>query len=192
MKKLKLVSTAIIASAFFAQAALADSVKYQIESNHAFVLWQASHFGFSKQVGKFSDLSGEILFDEKNPQASSVNVTIKTDALATGLPKFDNHLKSADFLDVDKYPTAQFVSKKIKVTGKNRAKIEGDLTLRGITKSVVLDAKLNKIGTSVVTQRETIGFNAVTSIKRSDFGISYGVPGVSDQVDLVIEVEANK
>ncbi len=192
MYKLKLVSAAIIASVFFSQAAVAESEKYQIESNHAFVSWSASHFGFSKQMGKFSDLNGEILLDREAPQNSSVNVTIKTESLATGLPRFDKHLKSADFLDVDKYPTAQFVSKKVKLIGKNKAKVEGDLTLHGITKSVILDVKINKIGTSIVTQKETVGFSAVTSINRSEFGIDYGVPGVSDQVDFVIEVEANK
>ncbi|NBV07147.1 MAG: polyisoprenoid-binding protein [Proteobacteria bacterium] len=191
MKKLKLISLAILASVFIAQNASAEAVKYQIESNHAYVLWFANHFGFSNQSGKFSDVSGEINFDEKKPENSSVDVTIKIDSLVTGLPKFDKHLKSADFFDAEKFPTTKFVSKKIKVTGKNKAKIEGELTLHGVTKPVTLNAKFNKSDVSVVTQKPTIGFSATATIKRSEFGINYAVPAVSDNVELVIEVEAN-
>ncbi len=191
MHKLKLFSAAIFALTFSSQA-FAEAAKYQIEPNHSHVNWTANHFGFSNQTGKFSDISGEINFDEKKPQDSSVDVTIKIASLTTGLAKFDGHLKSADFFDAEKFPTAKFVSKKIKVTGKNKAKIEGELTLRGVTKSVTLNATFNKSGDSVITQKPTIGFSATAVIKRSDFGINYAVPAVSDNVNLVIEVEANK
>lgn len=192
MNKLKLFSATIFAFTISAQVSFAESLKYTIEPNHSHVNWTANHFGFSNQTGKFSDVTGEINFDEKKPQNSSVDVTIKMASLTTGLPKFDGHLKSADFFDVEKFATAKFVSKKIKVTGKNKAKIEGDLTLRGVTKSVILDAKFNKSDVSVVTQKDTIGFSATAAIKRSEFGINYAVPAVSDVVSLVIEVEANK
>jgi filamentous hemagglutinin family protein len=101
-------------------------------------------------------------------------------------------LKSADFFDVEKFPTAKFVSKKIKVTGKDKSKIEGDLTMHGVTKTVTLDAKMNKSGISAVTQKPTIGFSATTEINRSEFGLEYAIPGVADKVKLVIEVEANR
>ncbi|MDX2082511.1 MAG: YceI family protein [Rickettsiales bacterium] len=192
MKKLKLISLAIFASAFIAQNVCAEPLKYQIESNHANIVWFANHFGFSNQSGKFSDITGEIIFDEAKPEKSSVNVVIKIDSLTTGLPKFDAHLKSADFFNVKEFPTANFVSKKIKVTGKNKAKIEGDLTLHGVTKPVILDVKFNKSGVSVVTQKQTVGFSATTTIKRSEFGIQYAIPGVLDKVDLIIEAEANR
>lgn len=191
MKKFK---TFLIASmiALSANSAMAEPVKYLVESNHAFVVWSANHFGFSNQMGKFSDISGEINFDAKKIENSSVDVTINASSLVTGSAKFDEHLKSADFLDVKKFPTAKFVSKKITGIGKDKAKVEGELTLHGVTKPVVLDVKINKVGVSMITQKETVGFSATATIKRSQFGINYAVPNVSDDVKLMIEVEANK
>ena len=192
MYKSKLLFAAIFTSFFASQLASAEPVKYQLESNHAFVVWSASHFGFSDQMGKFPEIAGEIIFDEKKMSESSVDVTIKIDSLVTGSEKFDAHLKSADFFDVKKFPTAKFVSKKVTATGENKAKVEGELTLHGVTKTVILEVKINKKGTSLVTQKETVGFSATAQIKRSEFGIDYAAPGISDEVKLKIEVEANK
>lgn len=192
MYKSKLLFAAIFTSFFASQLASAEPVKYQLESNHAFVVWSASHFGFSDQMGKFPEIAGEIIFDEKKMSESSVDVTIKIDSLVTGSEKFDAHLKSADFFDVKKFPTAKFVSKKVTATGKNKAKVEGELTLHGVTKTVILEVKINKKGTSLVTQKETVGFSATAQIKRSEFDIDYAAPGISDEVKLKIEVEANK
>jgi polyisoprenoid-binding protein YceI len=167
--------------------------KYTIEKNHTSVMWIADHFGYSNVSGKFTDISGEIVFDEKKPQDSSVQVEIKTDSIATGLPKFEDHLKSKDFFNVKNFPTAKFVSKKIIVEGKkNKAQIVGDLTLLGITKEVILKAEFNKSAPNPMSQKPTIGFSAKTTINRSDFGIKYALPGVADKVELVIEVEANR
>jgi len=167
--------------------------KYTIEKNHTSVMWIADHFGYSKVSGKFTDISGEIVFDEKKPQDSSVQVEIKTDSIATGLPKFEDHLKSKDFFNVKNFPTAKFVSKKIIVDGKkNKAQIVGDLTLLGITKEVILKAEFNKSAPNPMSQKPTIGFSAKTTINRSDFGMKYALPGVADKVELVIEVEANR
>jgi polyisoprenoid-binding protein YceI len=191
MKKLKLISAVIFAFAMIQQAAIAESNVYTIESNHASVVWFANHFGFSNPSGKFTDISGSVTFDEANPGQSLVDVTINTNSLVTGLAKFDQHLKSSDFFDVEKYPTAKFVSKKIKVTGKNKAKIEGQLTLHGVTKSVTLDTKFNRAGINPISQLQTVGFSATAVINRSEFGLDYAVPGVSDKVNLTIEIEAN-
>jgi polyisoprenoid-binding protein YceI len=167
--------------------------KYTIEKNHTSVMWIADHFGYSKVSGKFTDISGEIVFYEKKPQDSSVQVEIKTDSIATGLPKFEDHLKSKDFFDVKNFPTAKFVSKKIIVEGKkNKAQIVGDLTLLGVTKEVILKAEFNKSAPNPMSQKPTIGFSAKTTINRSDFGMKYALPGVADKVELVIEVEANR
>jgi polyisoprenoid-binding protein YceI len=191
MKKIKTLLTALTI-ALAANSASAEPAKYTVESNHAFVVWSANHFGFSNQMGKFFDISGEIMFDSKNIDKSSVNVTINLNSLVTGSQKFDDHLKSQDFLDVKKFPTAKFVSKKITSVGKDKAKVEGELTLHGVTKPVTLDAKINKVGVSAITQKETVGFSATATIKRSQFGINYAIPNVSDEVTLIIEVEANK
>lgn len=195
MKNLKLITAALFATSFLlgisSNAAFASVKEYKTESNHTSVLWVANHLGFSDVSGKFTDVAGKISFDEENPKNSSVSVTIQIDSLNTGLKKFDEHLKSADFFDAKKFSTAKFTSKKITVTGKNTAKIEGDLTLHGITKTVVLDTVLNKIAENPFSKTPTIGFSAKTKINRSDFDMKYALPHVADQIDLTIQVEAN-
>ena len=197
MKKISTFLAMIFIALTSAKIALAQDfssaeTKYKIEKNHTSVMWIADHFGYSKVSGKFTDISGEIVFDEKKPQDSSVQVEIKTDSIATGLPKFEEHLKSKDFFDVKNFPTAKFVSKKIIVGKKNNAQIIGDLTLLGITKEVILKAEFNKSAPNPMSQKPTIGFSAKTSINRSDFGMKYALPGVADKIELVIEVEANR
>lgn len=191
MKNLKtfLTFTSIIAA--LATNSFAASDKYIIEPNHTSVTWNANHFGFSNPSGKFSEVSGHIIFDENKPEKSSVDVIINLASLLTGLPKFDEHLKSKDFLDVATFPKAKFVSNKIVVTDKNKAKITGNLTLLKISKPVTLDVTFNKSGISPATKKQTIGFSATTQIKRSDFGINYAIPNIADEVNLVIEAEAN-
>jgi polyisoprenoid-binding protein YceI len=190
MKKFK---TVLLASALIlsANSSFAESKKYSFEQNHSSVSWSANHFGFSNPSGKFTAIEGVINFDEAAPEKSSVDATIKIASLSTGLEKFDQHLKSADFFNLDKFQTAKFVSKKVKVVGKNSAKIEGDLTLVGVTKPVVLDVKFNRSAVNPINQKPTVGFSATATLKRSEFGINYAIPGVSDEVKLVIEVEAN-
>jgi polyisoprenoid-binding protein YceI len=192
MKKIKLTFIALSAFLILNQSAFAKENKYVIEPNHTSISWIANHFGFSNVSGKFTDVQGNILFDEKNPEKSAVDVNIKIASINTGLPKFDQHLKSKDFFDAEAFPTAKFVSKKIIVSGKNKAKIEGDLTLLGITKSVVLNVKFNKAGLNPINQKQSIGFSATTTINRSDFGIKYALPAVADKIDLIIEAEANQ
>lgn len=192
MKKFKslLITTSLLSA--FATNSFAAEEKYTIEPNHTSVVWSANHFGFSNSSGKFNDIEGFIIFDEKNPQKSSTEITIKTSGIVTGIAKFDDHLKSQDFFDVKNYQTAKFVSKKIVVSGKNKAKISGDLTILNITKPVTLDVTFNKSGANPINQKQSVGFSATTSIMRSEFGIKYALPSVSDKVNLVIEVEANR
>lgn len=188
----KLTSAFIFLAISSANAQDSKNQQYVIEKNHTSVMWIADHFGYSKVSGKFTDIDGTILFDEKNPESSKVDVTINTKEIATGLPKFEKHLKSKDFFDVDNFPTAKFVSKKIVKKSKDKADIYGDLTLLGVTKEVILDAKFNKSAPNPMSQKPTIGFSARTSIKRSDFNMKYALPAISDNIDLVIEVEANQ
>jgi polyisoprenoid-binding protein YceI len=169
----------------------ANAEKYILDPNHTNIDWRANHFGFSNPSGKFIESGGFILFDEKDVAKSSVEVEVKTASLITGLAKFDTHLKSEDFLNAKQFPVAKFVSNKIVKTGKNTAKIFGELTLLGVSKPVVLNAKLNKVGINPASQKKTIGISASTIIKRSDFGIKYALPAVSDEVQIAIEVEGN-
>ncbi len=183
-------ATALLA--FTAPSASFAADSYKFDPNHTSVIWNATHFGASKPHGIFSQIEGTLTLDQADPAKSSLNVTIPTDKIATGIPKFDEHLKSKDFFNVTEHPTATFVSKKVEVTGKDTAKVTGDLTLVGVTKPVTLDVKLNQIAPNPMNKKETAGFSATTKIKRSEFGIKYAIPGVSDEVDLVIEAEAAK
>lgn len=186
----KLSSVFIFLAISSANAQDTKNQQYIIEKNHTSVMWIADHFGYSKVSGKFTDIDGTITFDEKSVELSKVEVVINTKEIATGLPKFEKHLKSRDFFDVDNFPTAKFVSKKIVKKSKDKAEIYGDLTLLGVTKEVVLDTKFNKSSPNPMSQKPTIGFSARTTINRSDFNMKYALPGIADKVDLIIEVEA--
>lgn len=177
--------SAITLSAFSASAA----DKYTLDPTHTAVIWHANHFGFSNPSGRFVGIEGSITIDEKKPENSSVNVVIPTANVVTGIDKFNEHLKSKDFFSVAEFPKATFASSKVEVTGKDTAKVHGSLTLLGISKDVTLDVKMNKIGENPFSKKKTAGFSATTVLKRSDFGMKYGIPGVSDEVAISIEAE---
>lgn len=162
---------------------------FKIDANHANIVWSASHFGFSRPSGRFAVAEGRFTLDEKQPQNSSVTVTVDTSSLMTGIPKFDEHLKSADFLDVAKFPKAVFTSERVEVLSEKTANIIGTLSLHGVTKPLTLKATLNKIGMNPANDKRTAGFSAEGVLKRSEHGVVYALPGVSDEVTLRIEVE---
>jgi polyisoprenoid-binding protein YceI len=164
---------------------------YKIDPMHASINWTANHFGFSNQSGKIADVTGTISLDETNPQQSFVDVKIGVGSIVTGLSKFDEHLKSADFLNVEKFATATFKSTSVAPSGKTFAKVKGNLTLLGVTKPITLDVKIVRIGLSPISQQKTIGFYATTTLKRSDFDMTFGAPGVSDNVKIIIDLEAS-
>ena len=163
---------------------------YKIDPMHANLIWSANHFGFSSPSGKFSEVEGKIIIDERNPQNSSVEVNIKTNSITTGFAKFDTHLKSADFFNVEKFPIATFKSTSIRASGTSGAKVSGLLNIKEVSKQITLDVKINKIGKNPITQNKTIGMTISGKIKRSLFGINYGIPGISDEVNIQIECEA--
>lgn len=164
---------------------------YTLDPTHTYVLYHINHLGFSVQVGKITMIDGKLTLDQSKPQNSKVSATIDMNNIDSGIAKLDEHLKDADFFDVAKYPTATFVSDKIVVTGKDAGKIYGTLTLRGISKPVVLDAKMMKVGMFPMKNKKTVGFVATTEIKRSDFGMKAYLPMLGDNVQLDIGVEAN-
>lgn len=186
MKKLLFSVLLFLLSTNFANAAKT----YKLDQNHTNIIWSANHFGFSSPSGKFTDVEGTIVLDEQSPSQSKVEIAIKTASIATGIEKFDNHLKSADFFNIAKFSTAKFISTEINQTAKNIAKVKGNLTLLGITKPVTLNVRLNKIGLNPISQKQTVGFSALATIKRSEFGMNFGIPGISDEVKLTIETEA--
>jgi polyisoprenoid-binding protein YceI len=168
-----------------ADASRVQAGTYKVDSAHTIIAWKVDHLGFSPYYGLFGDPTGSLTLDPSNPGAASVNITIplaRTTVTSEGLYK---HLMTADFFDAANHANATFVSTKVTPSGTS-AKIEGNLTLRGVTKPVVLDAKFYGAGANPMSKVATVGFEATTSIKRSDFGVAYGIPMVSDQVDLKI------
>jgi polyisoprenoid-binding protein YceI len=164
---------------------------YTLDSSHSYVEWRISHLGFSYPSGKWM-ANGTLILDKEHPQDSKVNVIIHVTDLITGNPELDKHLKGKLFFDTDQFPDAIFVSSKVQVTGKDTAKVYGMLTLHGVTKPVVLNVKLNKMGSNPITDKMAVGFSATTQLQRSDFGVSGFLPAVGDKVNLTIEVEAYK
>lgn len=184
-KRLALASLLALA-AFGTQAA--DS--YTIDPTHTQVEFTYSHFGFSNITGRFDAIESEFLFDPADPTQSSVKVTIPVSSISTGVEKLDAHLLNADFFDAEKYPTATFVSTGVTAAGEGQLKVAGDLTIHGVTRPVVLDVTINKIGEHPMAKTPAAGFDARTVIKRSDFGVGGYAPAVSDEVTIEITVES--
>ncbi|WP_114241772.1 YceI family protein [Dyella sp. C9] len=183
-----LLLAGLLGAAVTAQAA---PVTYKMDPGHTDVLFSWNHFGFSNPTANLGLGEGTIVFDEKNPSASSVNVTLPLANLDTHVTKLDEHLKKPDFFDADKYPTITFKSTSVQAVGGNKFKVTGDLTVHGVTKPVVLDATLNKSGEHPMMKVQTVGFDATATLKRSDFGMGAYVPNVSDEIQVRITTEAS-
>lgn len=182
---------ALVAGLTFADAAAAAPVKYDFDKAHTQVFFAVSHLGFSFSQGRFNELDGHFVFDAENPAASSVEVAIKAASIDMGLERWDDHMKNADFLDVEKFPEITFKSTAIEVTGENTANITGDLTILGVTRPAVLATTMNKRGPHPMSGKDYIGFSATSTIQRSAFGMNYGLPNVGDDVTIRIEVEGS-
>jgi len=180
----------VFAFALSPLAAKADVEKYLLDKPHTQIMFSIDHMGYVKSFGKFTDYTGEIDWNKTEPEKSSVNVTIQTASLDMGDATWNEHTSSDKLLDAKKFPTMIFKSASIKKTGGNTADITGDLTLHGVTKPVTLHAKLNKEGKHPMMDRMEAGFSATANLKRSDFGMGYGIPMVGDDVSIIIEVEA--
>nr|WP_318382065.1 YceI family protein [uncultured Enterobacter sp.] len=186
MKK-SLLGLTLGALLFTTGSAVAAEYKIDKEGQHAFVNFRIQHLGYSWLYGTFKDFDGSFSFDEKDPSADKVNVTINTNSVDTNHAERDKHLRSADFLNVAKFPQATFVSTGVKKEG-DGLDITGDLTLNGVTKPVTLDAKLIGQGDDPWGGVRA-GFEAVGKIKLKDFGITTDLGPASQDVELVISVE---
>ncbi len=174
-----------------AGTAAATPVTYTLDPGHTMVLFSWNHFGFSNPTANLGQVEGTLVYDEKDPSKATVEATLPLSGLDSFVPKLDEHLKSADFLDAAKYPNVTFKSTKVTPAGKGKLKVVGDLTVHGVTKPVTLDVTLNKIGPHPMMKVQTVGFDATTTIKRSDFGVGAYVPNVSDEIKVRITTEAH-
>ncbi len=184
--KTLLFAAALAGTSTFVQAA----EPYTLDASHSQVVFSYNHLGFSTTYGMFSGFSGDIMFDAENPAASSVNVSMPTLSMFTGWEARDGHFMSGDFFGAAEGDMVSFSSTSIEVTGEDTALITGDLTMNDVTRSVVLDAKLNKAGQHPMAGKAWLGFDATTTLKRSDFGLGAFAPAVSDEVEVMISIEA--
>jgi polyisoprenoid-binding protein YceI len=174
-----------------ALSAQAAPVSYQLDPHHTMVLFSWNHFGFSNPTADIGIADGTLVFDQQDPAKSSVQVSMPLSLLDTHVTALDQHLKEADFFDADKYPVITFKSTSVQPLGDNKFKVTGDLTAHGVTKPVVLDATLNKVGAHPMTKAQAIGFDATGTLKRSDFGMGSFKPMVSDEIQLHITTEGS-
>lgn len=168
----------------------AEPVKYKfdIEGAHAFIQFKIKHLGYSWLLGRFNQFDGSFILDEENPKNSKVEVTIETKSLDTNHAERDKHLRDTDFFSVKEFPEATFVSKNVEALSDKSGKILGDLTLKGVTKPVVLE--VNYIGGGKDPWggfRQ--GFEAKTKIKLSDFGFTYDLGPASTEAEIYISIE---
>lgn len=185
-----LVFAPFISAPLASDAAAAE--RYVLDASHSQIVFNYDHLGYSTTYGMFSGFDGEIVFDQEEPAASSVTVSFPVRSMLTGWEDRFAHFMSEDFFGAADDEMVSFVSTGIEVTGEDTALITGDLTLNEITREVVLDARLNAAGMHPMEEREWAGFDATTTLMRSDFDLGMFTPFISDEVDVVISIEAMK
>ena len=181
----------VLSAVSFAAPAAAPAGNYKIDPAHSGAFFEVGHMGgISRFMGRFRDISGELVVDA--PEKSKINVAVKTDSVDSNFEALDKHLKSPDFFNAVQFPTLSFVSTGVKLDGNGEGTVSGNLTLHGVTKPVTL--KLKHIGAGKGMKGEQrVGYVATGTIKRTDFGMNYAVPAAAtDEVDLRINIEAIK
>jgi polyisoprenoid-binding protein YceI len=173
------------------QVSRVEAGAYSVDKAHTQVIWTVNHLGVSALWGAIGASGGTLQIDPAKPAAAKVNITFSPAELISTSPAFTKHLQSADFFDVEKFPTITFTSTAVQVSGTS-AKITGNLTVKGITKPVTVDAKFYGAGPNPMSKKLNIGFSGKAHIKRSDFGIGYGGPAVADDLELNITAAFEK
>jgi polyisoprenoid-binding protein YceI len=163
--------------------------RLEIDSGHTYPHFAVSHLGFSVQQGRFNDTTGHVVFDRDGGE-SVVHVTIATASIDTGLDRRDEHLRGEDFFNVSDYPQMTYHSENVVFHGEDSATVFGELTLLGVTQPVTLAVNDINCGENPMNGAYTCGFTATGVLKRSDFGMGYGIPAIGDEVTLRIQAEA--
>jgi polyisoprenoid-binding protein YceI len=168
---------------------LGAPVAYEFDKSHSNLSFSYNHLGYSTTDGRFGKWDAKLMIDAEKPENSSIEMTIDTSSLDTFWPERDTHFKSADFFDVAKFPEATFKSTKVTKTGDKTLKIDGDLTIKGITKPATLDVTVTAFGEHPMAKKPAAGFAATATIKRSDYGMNMYTPYVGDDVTIVLHAE---
>ena len=188
MKKHLLVSLLTIAGIALATPVSAERYVIDTQKAHAFVQFKISHLGYSWVLGRFNEFEGSFNYDENNPSASTVSVTVNPASVDSNFAERDKHVRSKDFLKVDEFTTATFNSTGYEVTGESTALLKGDLTLRGITKPIVIDVTQIGAGKDPWGGYRR-GFEGTTRLTLADFGIPMDLGPASREVELFLSVE---
>ncbi|HXE37256.1 MAG TPA: YceI family protein [Azonexus sp.] len=191
MQKLTKLTAALVLAAAAAAPALAAPETFVLDGMHTFPRFSYSHLGYSVQLSRFDKTTGTVVFD-KAAKTGSVDITIDTKSVSTGSSLFNEHIQGEDFLDTEKHPTATFKSTKVIFNGDKPAAIEGNLTLKGVTKPVTLTVTSFQTMPHPMFKKDAIGANAKTTVKRTDFNMGKNAPYVSDEVTIEIALEAIK
>ncbi len=186
---LKLALAAAAAALIGATSAQAQPVTYTMDGAHTFVTWEVRHLGMSTSRGRFDRKSGEVVLD-RSAGTGLASVNIEMASISTGVAPFDNHLRSKDFFDVATHPTARFVGE-FRLEGGRVTSVPGQLTLLGQTKPVTLRATgFACLDNHPMARKPACGGDFEATLKRSEWGMGYGLPGIPDDVRLVIQIEA--
>ena len=195
MKKLTALSAALTLTAAMTALtttpALAAPETYVLDQTHTFPRFSYNHLGYSTQLSRFNKTTGKIVLDQA-AKTGEVDIVIDTQSVDTGYATFDEHIQGEDFLDTTKYPTATFKSTKVVFEGDKPVKVEGNLTLKGVTKPVTLTVTSFQAMPHPMFKKDAIGANAHTVVKRTEFNAGKYAPNVSDEVRIDIAVEAIK
>jgi len=189
MTKLNRIAATLAFSTLAVTSALAAPKTFDIDGSHTFPRFSYSHFGYSTQVSRFDNTTGTVVFDA-DAKTGSVDITIDMKSVNTGFADFNGHLQGEDFLDTAKFPKATFKSTKVNFQDGKPASIEGQLTIKGVTKPVTLTVTSFQAMPHPMLKKEAIGANAFTVIKRSEFNAGKYAPYVGDEVRIEISLEA--
>ena len=189
MTSLKRIAAALALTGAVATSAVAAPVIYGVDSTHTFPRFSYSHFGYSTQLSSFSKTTGKVVFDAE-AKKGSVDIVIDTQSVSTGFADFNEHIQGEDFLDTTKFPQATFKSTKVVFEGNKPQSIEGQLTIKGVTKPVTLTVTSFQAMPHPMLKKPAIGANAFTTIKRSEFNAGKYAPYVGDDVRIDIAIEA--
>ena len=187
--KTRLTLAAVLAT--LSGAAFAAPETFVIDGAHTFPRFSYSHFGFSTQLSRFNKTSGKIVLD-REAKTGSVDVVIDTTSVDTGFDVFNGHIQGEDFLSTEKFPSATFKSTKVRFEGDKPVAVEGDLTIKGVTKPVTLTLTSFILQPHPMLKKDAIGANATTRISRTEFGAGKYAPNVGDEVTIDLAVEAIK
>lgn len=164
------------------------AAKYDLDPTHTYPNFEINHLGFSTMSGMFTNTKGSFEMDQ-DKGTGSVSVTIDAASIFTGFKKRDDHLRSPDFFNVNEFPEITFKSTSVKFMGKTAATVKGNLTIMGVSKPVTMKVDSIACGNNPFSKKPTCGFNATTKVKRSDFGMKYGLPAIGDEVAIRLEAE---